>query len=247
MPPMPYWSKSFVATYIYKHRKQQTRYEIDTTLLQGGHSPEEIEAAWQLLTPTYPIPIRFRLFDFLLLFGSLVLGAISLFFPGLWPFVNFISPFYTIIALISLAAFIAIIFWGRKRKRAGAKGSILLVITNCILGLIFAGAFLVSLILSNYTISHQELATTSVQGHDYHLLYAGACLEGCMYEVALYKCSFFNLICPEIYDGGILYSDYYTPTPTVPNLKNIGLKVEPGTGKIFLLDGDRVVYTFKNV
>src|SRR6478672_11093195 len=125
MPPVPHWSKSSLATFIHKNKKLHSRYELDLSLLEAGHSPEEIEAAWQLANPApaRPISIKIQFIDLLILVSGLLFAVFSFFNPGFWPFVLFNPLIYLLISVVSLAATIALFMWGKARKKVNLKDS----------------------------------------------------------------------------------------------------------------------------
>jgi hypothetical protein len=245
MSPTPKWPKSFIATYIHKHHKQQTRYEIDLTLLQEGHSPEEIEEAWQLVNPVppRPIPIKMCFLDLLILFSSFGLAVFSIYVLSFWSFIFPRPVFYLFVAGISLTGIRTLVKWRRARRVAKLKSSVILLFTNIFLGIMLVIALLLAIITA--AAGGSELASTSAEGHNYRLIYRGGCIESCFRDLVIYKCDFNNMICPEIAYLDIWYfSDFYREHEDL-QLQTLSLKID--NDKILLFEGNKVVYTFKNV
>lgn len=250
MPLRPEWAKSPVATYIYKHLKQKTRYEIDLALLQAGHSPEEIEEAWQLVNPppTDPILVTVRRLDLLILLGSLFLTAFTFlsFFLNVWPLMLYLPLVYLLISVVTLSGTIALFKWGKARIAANIKASMV----NFWGRFLFLELAVLTLVLglASLTDIKNEVASISVESQDYHLIHSSNiidCINRCNYELlTLYQCENHKFFCPETASIGI--NDWSGNGLQIDTTK-VSLKYESATGKLLLLEGDRVVYTLKKL
>jgi hypothetical protein len=68
---------SALINYIQAKQADQSRYEIDLSLIQAGHSPVEIEAAWKEALPPRPQPLTLKGYLRSLEFYALLAGLVA--------------------------------------------------------------------------------------------------------------------------------------------------------------------------
>ncbi len=262
MQPAQQPLNSWLLNYITQHRDTKSRYDIDHYLIHEGYNPQEIEAVWQHLAPKaveqrslsknlwlqslkFWRVIKFILkglctLEWLAVFGSLVFLWLGFNALSWWPFIFSHFVLGLILAAVSGLCTIGLLIWHDRKKvvklnRIVSGGAICL--------LIFATLAFASIAVFDGSNNYTELANTSVDSHDYHLVYHHNCIDLCSEALTLYRCDFFNQICPSIAGVELTYRDSLSallPNPSEPTR----LEFDPATRYINVVNSGKIVYTF---
>ena len=204
-----------IRAYIEVHRKYQSRFEIDSWLLEQGYHPQAIEAAWtgsafnphqpfsfsrQSATTALPSggpdnearqPFSFSRFlkqpELWILLACVVWLMGMKYFLNSWPaplMSGTSSPVFISGVLAGLIG-IGLLFGAFNRRKLRLSYRIMFALS---VSLFLVGSLGIFGSLLTSSLTRNEIASTQVANHTYHVVLTTGCIDSCNKYLYIYRC-----------------------------------------------------------
>ncbi len=242
----------YVIKYIIHYYQQYSRYDIDLHLISEGYPAFEIDAAWEYMADDSnqinsaklkKLLNKLWVIFFISSYCIITFFLICSFY--FWPFVLHRSDI-AFTALLTIFLNGCFSFYAFYRDRLSLTK---LLIVLLMLSVQFFLLVVVTWLGMNNGL--KEIASTSAEGHDYHLIVFKTCWSYCEHEGAtLYKCNVSNIVCTNV--GKItplIISEDYGPKPGdkevyLNHFKKTNISVDPQKRTVEVIQENEIRYTF---